>query len=366
MLVEGRRKRSLMAEEILHRESLQKMLARIGLFPGTLPSSTKAPMKMRTLFALLLATLSTSATAGPAIGVRGSIGPDARAKLVDRLIITEPGIYENYIVDGEWASGNLVKITADDVVLRNCEIRHGSGNGVGVFGTRILIENCHIHHLLAGTFADQRDAHGISGRWGDLTIRNCEISHPSGDCIQFDPDRASNGTVRIEHCTLWTGALLEDIAGFKSGQRPGENAVDTKVKPDGPRCQLMIRDCVIHGWNQPAPIENAAALNLKERVDAEVSRCLFHDNEITFRVRGPGERGGARVTISDCAVYRSETAVRAEDRIERLLLHRIGYGEGVATRLKFVGGKAGPEFEDEGGHDALSMETVLQQGFSAP
>lgn len=300
------------------------------------------------------------------VGLQGPVGPGTGAALVHRLEITEPGVYENLIIDGQWDSGNLVKITADDVVLRNCEIRHSAGNGIGVFGTRVLIENCRIHHLLAGTFDDQQDAHGIAGRWGDVTIRNCEISHPSGDCIQFDPDRVSSGKVVIERCTLWTGPLEADLAGFKAGQRPGENAVDTKVKPDGPRCQLEIRGCLLHGWNQPAQIDNVAALNLKENVDATVSDCLFHDNEIAFRVRGPGGKGGARVSIHDCVIHRSKIGIRAEDRIERLQLLRVGFGAEVGERIRFVGGKPERGFETSGEYEAPPTGGAGENRLPAP
>lgn len=300
------------------------------------------------------------------VGVTGPIGPGTGAKIVDRLEITKPGLYENFIIDGKWDSGNLVKITADDVILRNCEVRHSSGNGIGVFGTRVLIENCRIHHLLAGTYEDHQDAHGIAGRWGDVTIRNCEVSYPSGDCIQFDPDRRSSGTVLIENCTLRTGPLDHDFPGFNVGQRPGENAVDTKVKPDGPRCTLVLRNCLLHGWNQPAQINNIAALNLKENVDAEVTQCLLYDNEIAFRLRGPGERGGARVAIADCAVYESNTAIRAEDGIERLSLLRIGYGNGIGKRLQFVGGMPVTGFENTGEYEAPPLDEVLKNGFPIP
>ncbi len=118
-----------------------------------------------------------------------------------------------------------------------------TGNGIGVFGTRVVIEHCRIHHLLYGTFQDQKDAHGITGHWGDATIRHCEISYTSGNSIQFDPDRASRGRVTSEHCRLWTGPLPADALGFKAGERPGDNALDTKAKPDGERCPLTIRDC---------------------------------------------------------------------------------------------------------------------------
>ena len=78
--------------------------------------------------------------------------------------------------------------------------------------------------------------------------------------MQFDPDRKSTGHVLIEGCTFWTGPLPGDAAGFKKGERPGENAVDTKTMPDGSRPTLLIRNCYFHGWNQPAQISNAAAL----------------------------------------------------------------------------------------------------------
>ncbi|MBN8627509.1 MAG: hypothetical protein J0M17_18685, partial [Planctomycetes bacterium] len=91
-------------------------------------------MKICVAIAALVALLPFSTTAAePAIGVRGTIGCDDGARQVERLEITKPGVYENYLVDSKWAGGNRVKITADDVVVRRCEIRNASGNGIGVF-----------------------------------------------------------------------------------------------------------------------------------------------------------------------------------------------------------------------------------------
>jgi hypothetical protein len=159
--------------------------------------------------ALLVSTLiawraSPGMSAEVQVGARGLIGCRENPT-VDRLEISRPGVYENNLVDSHWAGGNRVKITADDVILRNCEIRNAMGNGVGIFGKNVTIENCKIHHLLASTFGQQADVHGITGRWDHVSIRNCEIFYVSGDCIQFDPDRSSTGRVLIEHCTLWTG-----------------------------------------------------------------------------------------------------------------------------------------------------------------
>jgi hypothetical protein len=311
---------------------------------------------------LLCALSSAPLTAGP-VGVQGPVGALANPQRVKRLEITKPGVYENFIVDGQGAEGNIVKITADDVVLRHCEIHNASGNGVGVFGSRVVIERCHIHHLLKGSFKDQQDAHGITGRWGQVTIRDCEISHISGDCIQFDPDRRSQGTLTVERCTLWTGPLTEDSGNFKKGERPGENALDTKTLPNGPPSQLLVRDCYLHGWCQPAQIQNAAALNLKENVVAEVMHCVFAHNEIALRLRGPSAKGGAHVTAQDCAFYHTQVAVRAEDKIEQLKLRGLAFGTSVDSKLEFHNGKVGPGLENVGERPAEEMELLLKQGF---
>lgn len=307
------------------------------------------------LSAALLLGSSPAIAADSSVGTTGPVGCSADAKRVDRLQIDKPGIYENYLVEGDGARGNLVKITADGVTLRNCEIRNGAGNGVGVFASGVVIENCRIHHMLAGTYDDQHDAHGVTGRWGDVTIRNCDISYCSGDSIQFDPDRKSTGSVTVEHCRLWTGPLPAAAAGFKRGERPGENAFDTKTRPDGERCKLTIRNCLMHGWNQPSQIDNMAALNLKENVDATVSECVFYDNEIALRIRGPGSCGGAHVTIVDCIIDESKFGVRAEDRAEQLKIHRLGFGPNVGERIRFVNGRAGPGYENVGEHDAPAV-----------
>ena len=312
---------------------------------------------------LCLIAVDGIALAQMPVGTSGQVGPLADAQLVKRLEVTKPGLYENLIVDGDGASGNLVKITADNVTIRNCEVRNGRGNAIGVFGTKVVIENCRIHHMLAGSFQEQQDAHGISGRWGDVTIRNCDISYTSGDAIQFDPDRKSSGIVVIENCRLWTGPLPEASGGYRAGERPGENGVDTKTKPDGPRCQLKVRNCFLYGWNQPSPISNNAALNLKENVDAEITGCVFDDNEIALRVRGPGERGGAHVIISDCAIFRAKVAIRAEDKLEILQMNRIAYGSGVAQRIQFVNGKPGAGYKNENEQAAVPLEVLLRRGF---
>lgn len=299
------------------------------------------------------------------VGTHGVVGCLEQPKQVSRLEITKPGVYENYRIDAQGKSGNTVKITANEVTVRNCEIFNGSGNAIGIFGTNVVIENCRIHHMLTGSFRDQKDSHGISGRWGAVTIRNCDISFCSGDCIQFDPDRASQGSILIEGCHLWNGPLTEDRGGFKAGERAGENAVDTKTKPDGERCKLTIRNCHMHGFNQPAPITTTCPLNLKENVDALIEHCVFNDNEVALRLRGPGKRGGAHVIVRDCAIYDAAVGVRAEDKIEVLELNGLSFGSGVKSRIEFHNGKATSGFVNQGEHEAPALEAVLKNGFGS-
>ena len=298
----------------------------------------------------------------PAIGPKGEVGCGNSPRRVKRLSITEPGIYENLLVDGEWTDSTLVKITADGVTLRNCEIRHGRHNAVTVVAKDVTIESCKIHHVLAGSYSDQRDAHGITGQPTNLTVRNCEIGLTSGDAIQFDPGRGPWDNVLIESCALWTGPLPADAAAFKKGERPGENAVDTKQRAANPRSRLTIRNCVMYGWNQPSQISNMAALNLKNHVEARVENCLFRDNEICFRVRGgTGEYGGAAVTIENCAVYDSQVAIRAEDGVA-LKVRRLGIGEGIGKKLVSAGGGAASGSQNRDEFQPPPFEKALQDG----
>ena len=283
-------------------------------------------------------TKEPAAASQPAVGAAANVGCSENPKKVQRLQITEPGVYENYLVDGEWVDRNLVKINADGVTLRNCEIRNGRDNAVTVYAKNVVIENCKIHHLLSGTFRDQKDAHGISGQPNNLVIRNCEIYYVSGDALQFDPGRKPWDEVLVENCTFWTGPLPEDAAGFRRGQRPGENALDTKQRKSNPRSRITVKNCLMYGWGS-GQITNQAALNLKNHVQADVTGCVLADNDVCFRLRGDtGKRGGALVTVQDCAVYRSKIAVRMEDAIENLKITRLGIGEGIGRKYQVVEG----------------------------
>src|SRR5688572_8063887 len=298
-------------------------------------------------FALLsilaaLATIArapaTAAVANANANIAGLIGPvGARpdARKVRTLRITEPGVYENILVDGEWASEDLVRITADNVVLRNCTIRNGRRDALEIYGRNVRVENCHIHHFIAGTFRAEHnfDAHGITGRPLNLTVHNTEISHVSGDALQFDPGRKAEpyawDNVLVEHCFLWTGPLDADYADYKRGERPGENAFDSKVAAAGPRARITIRNTLMKGWGHGS-IGNGAALNLKEKIQAVVERCVFVENDIAFRCRGAGTaRESAWVTAMNCTVYQTSRVFRLESGVENVKILHLALGKGI-------------------------------------
>ena len=278
----------------------------------------------------------SSALAAEMAGLTGQVGAKPDARRVQTLRIDKPGIYENLLIDGEWIEQDLVRINADNVVLRNCTIRYGRRDAVEVYGRNVRIENCHIHHVISGTFrADKNiDSHGITGRPLNLTVRNCEISHVSGDALQFDPGRKAEpygwDNVLVENCFLWTGPLDQDYAGYKRGEIPGENAFDSKVAPNGPRARITLRNTLMKGWGHGA-ITNGAALNLKEKIQAVIDRCVFVENDIAFRCRGAGgERASAWVTARNCVVYKTSRAFRLESGVENVKIFHLAKGDGVA------------------------------------
>lgn len=98
---------------------------------------------MKPLFILL--PFVSAALGQELIGPRGKVGVLDNPRKVERLVIDKPGAYENYLVDSGWQGGNLVKVTCDDVIIRNCEIRNATGNGIGRLGFGPKVERkCHM------------------------------------------------------------------------------------------------------------------------------------------------------------------------------------------------------------------------------
>jgi hypothetical protein len=304
-------------------------------------------------------------------GLVGPVGAPEGAPTVSMLRIDSSGVYENLIVDGEWGDHDLVRIRADDVVLRNCTIRNGTKDAVEVYAKNVLIENCKIHHVLRGTFDDQKDAHGITGRPLNLTIRNTEVAYVSGDAIQFDPSRKLEpypwDNVLVENSFLWTGPLDADYAGFRAGERPGENAFDSKTHPDQPRARIAFRNCLMKGWGH-GQIGNGAAMNFKEKVFGVVDYCVFVENDIAFRCRGT--RGSAWVTARNNSFYMTTRVFRLEHRVQNMAIYNSAYGEGVVDTLTHAAGGYGEGYVYEGERQAPLLEiwpyVRLKVGKSAP
>ena len=154
---------------------------------------------------------------------------------------------------------------------------------------------------------------GNAQRWNQLTVfltfnivKSVAKRDKKNDAILHLPSAFNSSPV-----------LPANAAGFKKGERPGENAGDTKTMPKGERAQLIIRNCIFGGRKQPGQISLMAALTLKENIDATVENCVFLDNEVAFRLRGPTSRKGAWVRIDRCAIYQTQVGVRAEDTIAK-------------------------------------------------
>jgi hypothetical protein len=249
---------------------------------------------------------------------------------------------QGFVVDGKWGAKDIVQAddAADHLVLRDLEIKNGGADGIDIGGgssggaESILIVDCTIHHLLAGdaTSAGQKDAHCIVATdFRDLTIRNTEAYYCAGDSLQVGTDRDRWDNVVVEGCEFWTGPLPADAAGFKKGEVPGENAIDTKAKPYAApwRGTIIVRDSVFYGFDPAnAYIGNRAALNLKNQITGVVERCTIYDSEIGLRIRGgSGSYGGVDgMVLRNNVLHRNQFHARIEDDAKAVQFRHNTFG----------------------------------------
>jgi len=189
----------------------------------------------------------------------------------------------------------------DYLSIKDCEIRKSSRDCLDMSAPEgVLIEGSSIHHCL--NWQEQReDAHGIvGGPVRNLTVRDTEIHTFSGDALQFDPSRSTPGwdDITVEGCTLWLAPLASPENGFPAGTAPGENAIDTKTY-SGNVSNLTIHDTIAYGFRDGF-INNMAAFNLKENIDATLDGVTVYDSEIAFRLRGP-DAGANEYCPGDCS-----------------------------------------------------------------
>ncbi|MBN1676548.1 MAG: right-handed parallel beta-helix repeat-containing protein [Kiritimatiellae bacterium] len=293
-------------------------------------------------------SVSSSGACGSPITF-GAYGSGAAPLLRRLTTYGDETVFEDITVDRAKASGDAVRVlSATNCVLRRLTIRNGTSDGVDADkADGLLIDSCLIHHFLAGSFTDQADAHGVvTTDTRGLVIRKTEIHHVTGDSFQTDPDRDTNtpDAILIEDCHFWTAPLAQDFNSlWLAGQRPGENAIDTKMVTsawDGvTRCRITLRNIVAHGWMQDAYIANKAAFNMKEKIEAVFDGVTVYDCEIAFRLRGA--RGNADTTLANAVVYDCETSIRAEDDLSNLKLYNNTFGNNIGTYFQWAGGSGG-------------------------
>lgn len=258
-----------------------------------------------------------------------------RAMDVDKPYVTVHGL----ILDGGWGESDIVVVkgTGDFAILSHLEIRNGRKDGIDIWTPKgVLIDNCRIHDTICFDGDNRIDAHGIVTEGvKDLTIRNTEIYYVSGDALQFQYGGWDN--IRVENCTLWNGPLPTARGGAAAGVNPGENAIDTKYEIADGRGRLHIENTVAYGWWSDI-ISNAAAFNIKHNVEATFQGATVYDSNIAFRLRGPGSKGGAWVTLKNVVVFDASKAVRYEDDIENLHIYNMTFGDGIEKFFESAGG----------------------------
>jgi hypothetical protein len=248
-------------------------------------------------------------------------------------------VLDGLVLDGGYGQGDTIRVTsaASHLVLRNLEVRHSGTDCVDMAAPNdVLVERVLIHHCLDAT-GGRTDAHGlVAGAVERLTVRDSEIHTFSGDALQFDPSRSRPGwtDIRLERLKLWLEPLRAAANGFAAGVVPGENGIDTKTPADGRRSRLLVSDVRAWGFRNGL-LNNMAAFNIKERVDATFDRVTVHDSEIAFRLRGPGDRG-AGVEIRDAVVHHVTNGIRYEDDIAKLRVHRLIVGQDVRRAFRGV------------------------------
>lgn len=243
---------------------------------------------------------------------------------------------DGLVLDGQYGSDDIVRVTGggDFFQLRNTEVRRSTRDLIDLVSPEgVVIDGCLLHHALNAA-GGRTDAHGVvAGAVRNLTIRDTEIHTFSGDGLQVDPGRAAPGwdLVTVEGSKIWLEPLPAPENGFPAGAVPGENAIDTKQVATNVRSRLIVRDTVASGF-RGGLINNMAAFNIKEYVDATLDRVTVSGSEIAFRLRGPVT--GAQVTVKNAVVFDVGTAFRYEDNIQNVRIWNSTVGRNVTRAFQ--------------------------------
>lgn len=226
-------------------------------------------------------------------------------------------VFEGLVIDGEMGPGRAVRVreAGSHLVFRDLEVRYSGNNCMDLNGEDILIEGSEIHHCLRWDpeTSSVRDAHGITAdSVEDLTIRDCDIHHFSGDAIQFSPGRQPWDRVLVERTRMWISPLSKSLGNFRAGQLVGENAFDSKTEHSEFRSRIIFRDVEAFGFR--GVIGNQAAFNVKENVDFTIDRATIWGSQLAFRLRGP-----AKARIRNVVTYKNDFSVRYEKGVDSVL-----------------------------------------------
>lgn len=263
--------------------------------------------------------------------------------------INQPNIrLENLTFDAQMATEQSIEIheNGHHTQIKRCEIRNGGSNGISIRQARgVLIEDCRIHHMLRGSWKNQKDAHGIkASNQLDLIIRGCEIYQVSGDCIQSDPSMRPPlwNNLLIENCKLWTAPLEADAGEYKKGEIPGENAIDTKTDSTGSnpkyRATITIRNVEAYGFVRDGFIRNRAAFNLKHGIVCTIEGAKIHHCQIAIRARGAHTMDGkampgATISISGSDFRENEITLKPEHNVSQLQFKSCSFRLGNNSRF---------------------------------
>lgn len=260
-------------------------------------------------------------------------------------IDTDYQVYDGFIINGNYCESQLITIVeCDGVAIRNSIVRRCKRDGIMIRNSNYSeVSGCEIYYCLNDDFASQTDAHGVmASHVRNLTVKNCNIHHVSGDCFQVDPDYSPPlwDSVFIESCVFWTDYLTQDEGEFRAGEKPGENALDTKTDYrqdfDTYRPTIIIKNVEAYGFmngRDQIYITGRAAFNIKHNVNAILINCVVHDNEIGFRLRGPYTDGnginwgGAHATLINCIAYDNQKSVWFERSVEKARIYNSTFAK---------------------------------------
>jgi|GEM_PF-6326019 len=194
------------------------------------------------------------------------------------------------------------------LTIRDCSITHTDNHAIDTTRAAYLrVLKSDVRFALYRRPDGRRgDAHCItSTNTPETTIRQTSCNYCSGDSFQLERAIGAD-TVLIEDCDFRNDPLPSDVATmdgrklYYKGERPGENAIDTKQGEDGSVTLVTLKDCRFDGWrsvrsnssppdklgDKPAFIESASAVNMKENVRLICNNVTITNSEIGWRLRG--------------------------------------------------------------------------------